>query len=61
MKTKTAKKCLEIMDRMEIANSLIGINYVRECLEQEVEKNEFRQKAIEESIKQGATPVDAVE
>ena len=46
MKTKIANKCLEIMYRMEIARTLIGLNYIRECIEQEVEKNNRRVKMI---------------
>ena len=49
MRSKTARRCLDIIGRIVVTQNIGGISYVEEAIRQEIEKNVFRSRCIEES------------
>ena len=46
MRSKLARRCLDIITRIVCSQNIGGISYVEEALRQEIEKNENKQKMI---------------
>lgn len=62
MRNKKAIKCIELLESIKInpERALIQrLDYVIECIRQEIMKNEFRQAAIKHSIEMKGSDVSS--